>query len=158
MGDFHIRRFGRADAQQAVACLDALLPESWRDGPPADAAQVARALDHPGFILLVAATSDNWPAGYVSGTITPKLNGQGDLAFLDDLFVTADHRGCGLGRELTRAFRSVVLAEATRPVSMWGATAIDNDACDGAFRASGARPDGEVFREYNWPVVGGNTP
>lgn len=152
---YRISRFGVADAPGVAVHLDQILPLDWRDGPTADAKQMSRALAHPGMILIGATTLPGVPAGYVSGTVAPKLNGLGDTAFLEDLFVASTHRGHELGRALVLAFRSAVVAVAQKPLSMWAATAIDNSACDGAFRAAGGMPEGEIFREYNWPVVKG---
>ena len=151
---YRLRPLGPTDAATAIAVLDAILPDDWRDGPLPDPAQMARALGHPGALLLIAETNAGLPVGCVSGTVTPGLLARVDVAFLDDLLVAREHRSRGLGRALVSAFRATAIQIAARPVAMWGATNVGNIGCDRAFRATGGVAEADTFREYNWPLTG----
>lgn len=99
-----IRPADAADADRVAALLLAQLRE--HDIPtPADhvARSIAATLADPerGFILVALAGASIEGVAYVSFA-TP-LEHAGTVAWLEELYVTPDHRGAGLGKRLVEA-------------------------------------------------------
>lgn len=132
--------------------LDALLPPDWRDGPLPSVERLKAILSDRRIIIIIAE-GDNSPVGYVSGQIAPSLCREGDTATLDDLFVSSASRRRGIGKALVRAFRSEALTMASRPLSMWSGTGVDNLACRRVFESEGAKAVGETYVEYVWDIA-----
>lgn len=144
-----IRRMAPDDAGDLIAAFDAMLPDTWRDGPLPNAARMAEVLAD-GRLIVIAAFERKTPAGYVSGFVMPALNRDGSVAMLDDLLVAEGFRSKGLGRRLVDAFKTTAKEVAPPPVSMWSGTGVDNVACRKAFEAAGGKPVDETFVEYGW--------
>ncbi|MGR3503964.1 GNAT family N-acetyltransferase [Pseudaestuariivita sp.] len=137
------------DCHEVVAFLDTAMPEDWRLPEPPDDAQIQRVLSHPGSLFLAARQGDAI-AGLALGWILPTAFGQGDTAMLDELLVSPDCRGRGIGTALTRAFRQSARRAGQAPVEIWAATDVPTEPAATPFARSGGIR-GELFRQFDWP-------
>ena len=94
---FHIRSARCRDAEAIGGLLREL---GYAEG--ADAATVQWVISHPEMDVFVAADSRDRAIGMVSLSHRPQLRMRGRIATIDELVVTREWRGRGVGRELLK--------------------------------------------------------
>lgn len=125
-----------------------LAPED-RDGRLASIAELAETLADSR-CYLYAALDDDEPAGLLSAYRFPDAAGGGQLVYLYDIEVLADHRRHGAGSALVNAL--VDACEAERVRLIWAGTANDNTAAQRTFEATDGERTAETYVEYEWDL------
>jgi ribosomal protein S18 acetylase RimI-like enzyme len=135
-----IRRAGVDDAETVrTMLLELATHEHTAHAVNADVEDWRRMLAEPAVVVLLAY-ADNQPVGYVSGTRQLNLWLGRDLFALDDLYVRAGARDCGIGGRLMAALAEHVTDERAGdpPLITWGVRE-NNDAGHRFYRRLGAR-------------------
>lgn len=140
-----IRRATVADAEEISSLIGDIEEYYGGVNTPGNLSQIREEVfgEHPratvllardgGNVLGMASCSFLWPAAGASASL-----------FLKELFVRKSARGCGIGRALMAAVRSVAEDEGCSRVE-WHADA-DNPAALGFYEALGVQPDrGKIF-------------
>jgi ribosomal protein S18 acetylase RimI-like enzyme len=136
MGTTEIRRITEAaDVHAAAALFD--------DPPRVDATD--RFLSDPGHHLLVAYVESE-PVGMITGVEMTHPD-KGTEMFLYELGVDENHRGRGVGRDLTTALAA--LARERGCYGMWVLTDDDNAPAIATYRAAGGTA-GDTSRLLSW--------
>jgi ribosomal protein S18 acetylase RimI-like enzyme len=122
-----------------------------RVGPTGTKAWCASQLADPSFTIFLAETPDSEPLGllmlhnkiYPDTAVTYGVN----LAFIDELFVTAGYRRLGIGKSLIMAAKDYAVAAGCEGLSLnvWGANKLAIDAYD----ALGFEI---VYQRMTWPL------
>jgi ribosomal protein S18 acetylase RimI-like enzyme len=111
------------------------------DDPPPDEARWLAALQQLladrrlGWASVIRL--DSQPVGYAVITIGYSLEFYGGEAFLDELYIAADQRGRGIGREVVRQIETVLRAQGVGALHL--EVEEDNSAAQQLYEASGFR-------------------
>lgn len=143
--DTEIRRAGRADTAAWRRAVDSLLADTQAVESDPETALASDAC------YAYLAFADDAPVGLLGAYRLPGLTGRGPLVYLYDIVVAPGRRGEGVGRALIDALLEACRRDGVRVV--WAGTDAGNAAARSLFEASGARPNGESYSEYEWRLA-----
>ena len=144
-----VRRLTSGDESlwaEAVASVNA---EENRDGRLASEREIAQGLADPRCYLFIAMQNTD-PVGLLSAYRFPDVAAGGELVYLYDIEVLAEHRRRGLGAELIGSLKECCKREKVRLI--WAGTDTGNTAARRTFEATGAELEGESYAEYEWDL------
>ena len=144
-----VRRASPADAELWRAAARSILSAEDRDGRLATPADVAGALADERCYLFLASEGET-PIGLLSAYRFPDAAAGGQLVYLYDIEVLAEHRRQGVGAGLVEALVAACREDGVRLV--WAGTDVANVSARRTFERTGAALEGESYVEYEWEL------
>lgn len=123
-----ITRLGPNDAARAGAIFESILDDEWLPKGVPSEDHIRRALSDTTAVFVVASVDDEDVGFAMAFRLVSPLKPHPE-AYLDDVFVAAEHRGTGIGKALVEAVKAH-MAAANVPV-LWIATDADNEEMTG---------------------------
>lgn len=147
-----ITRLGPVDAARASAIFEAILDDEWLpEGVPSQD-HIRAALSDSTAVFVVANVDDQDVGFAMAFRLVSPLKPHPE-AYLDDVYVSKEHRGTGIGKALVEAVKAQ-MAAANVPV-LWIATDADNEEMTGLMdnQIGSERTDDVVHYALELPVT-----
>jgi ribosomal protein S18 acetylase RimI-like enzyme len=154
MSGIEVRRARGGDEAIWLEAVASLVPLEDREGRIASTHDIRSALaDARCYLYLAfdAGAPARKTVGLLSGYRFPDVEAGGELVYLYDIEVAAEHRRKGAGRRLVSALVADCEADGVRLI--WAGTERDNLAARRTFEATDAELEGERYVEYEWDLI-----